>query len=236
MTSVLMVDVDMYTDLKTSCILQALKLKGLVMKLVDRTGQRFGKLIVLEQAGRNNLKKVLWKCKCDCGNETIVVSGSLVTGNTESCGCVIPNFKHGGWKNSSYNSWRAMMRRCNNPKDKDYKRYGGRGISVYPDWHEYKNFVADMGEPSGSQTLDRIDPNGNYEPGNVRWDSPTVQARNVSVRKTTISGYTGVHLRQGKWYAEITVKTKKYYSKACNTIEDAAAARKELERIHWGIA
>ena len=62
------------------------------MKFVDRVGQRFGKLVVIEQAGRNNLKKVLWRCKCDCGKKTIVVSGALVTGNTSSCGCVIPKY------------------------------------------------------------------------------------------------------------------------------------------------
>ena len=81
-------------------------------KFVNRTGERFGKLMVLEQAGRDRLKKVLWRCQCECGKETVVVSGSLVTGNTTSCGCTIANFKHGGWKKSSYNTWRAMMRRC----------------------------------------------------------------------------------------------------------------------------
>jgi len=203
------------------------------MKLVDRTGQRFGKLIVVEQSGRNALKKVLWKCRCDCGNEIDVVAGSLITGNTKSCGCVIPNFKHGGYKNASYNSWRAMVRRCTNPKDKDYKRYGAKGISVYPAWMDYATFRDAMGEPVGTETLDRIDPAGNYEPNNVRWASPTVQARNVKIRKTTKSGHTGVHFRQGKWYAEITVKKNKYYSKACVSIEEAVAARKELERTHW---
>ena len=106
------------------------------MKLVDRTGQRFGRLVVLEQAGRTVSKKVLWKCKCDCGNETQTDSGSLVTGNTESCGCILKEAitKHGGWKKSSYNTWRAMIRRCNNPKDKDYPKYGGKGVSVCPEW------------------------------------------------------------------------------------------------------
>lgn len=203
------------------------------MKLVDRTGQRFGKLTVLGQAGRNALKKVLWKCRCDCGNEAVVVAGSLVTGNTESCGCVIPNYKHGGTNKGSYNSWRAMLRRCNNPNDKDYKRYGAKGITVCPEWMDYATFAKDMGEPVGAETLDRIDPAGNYEPSNVRWAPPTVQARNVKLRKTTKSGYTGVHFRAGKWYGEITAKKNKYYSKACNTIEEAAAARKKLERKYW---
>jgi hypothetical protein len=115
---------DMYTDLTTSCTLQALLFKELAMKFVDRTGQVFGKLTVLEAAGRNKLKKVLWRCKCECGGEATVVSGSLVTGNTAPCGCIIPNFKHGGWNKSSYNTWRAVMRRCYNPLDKDYPRWG----------------------------------------------------------------------------------------------------------------
>ena len=136
------------------------------MKLIDRTGQVFGKLTALEQVGRDALKKVLWRCKCECGNETIVPSGSLATGNTTSCGCVVPNLKHGGWKKSSYNTWRAMIRRCTVPTDKDYPRYGGRGVSVCTKWLEYANFVADMGEPVGDETLDRIDAYGNYEPTN----------------------------------------------------------------------
>lgn len=203
------------------------------MKLVDRTGQVFGKLTVLEQAGRNELKKVLWKCKCECGKETVVVSGSLVTGNTTSCGCEGGSYKHGGTGKGSYNTWRAMIRRCTIPTDKDYPRYGGRGVSVCPAWMDYRNFAVDMGEPEGNQTLDRINPYGNYEPDNCRWASPTAQARNVVVRKTTKSGYTGVHLRDGKWYGEITVRKKKYYSSACLTIEEAAAARKQLEEKYW---
>jgi len=205
-------------------------------KLVDRTGQRFGKLVAIEQAGRNALKKVLWKCRCDCGNEVNVVSGSLVTGNTESCGCVIPNFKHGGWKNASYNSWRAMIRRCTNPKDKDYKRYGAKGISVYPEWMDYTAFRDAMGEPVGTETLDRIDPVGNYEPNNVRWASPTVQARNVKTRESSKSQVKGVIFNGKKYYAYVTSMKKKYYSKVFDTAEEAAIARKELERIHWGNA
>jgi hypothetical protein len=204
-------------------------------RLLDRTGERFGKLVVVSRAGRNALKKVLWKCVCDCGKETTVVAGSLVTGNTTSCGCIIPNFKHGGWKKSSYNTWRAMMRRCYKSQDKDYPRYGGAGITVCDRWHNYVNFAADMGEPTGQETLDRIDPYGNYTRENCRWASLPTQARNVRVRKTTKSGITGVHKRGNKWMAEITVNNKKYYSKCFSTLEEAAAARKELERIHWGI-
>ena len=207
------------------------------MKFIDRTGQVFGRLRVVAGAGRNHLKKVLWKCQCDCGGMITVPSGALVTGNTKSCGCVPKNFKHGGWKKSSYNTWRAMMRRCSNPNDKDFKRYGATGLKVCERWHDYLNFEADMGEPVGNQTLDRIDPYGDYTPENCRWAELPVQARNLRVRASSKTGVTGVsQVNNGKWMAKITKGKKAYYSKVFDTLEAAAAARKELERLHWGVA
>jgi hypothetical protein len=232
-----MAAVDMYTDTSAYGKVQASMFRSTVMpRFIDRTGQRFGKLVALERSGTDALKKVLWRCRCDCGNEVTVVAGSLVTGNTTSCGCIIPNFKHGGWNKASYNTWRAMMRRCYNAKDKDFKRYGAIGVTVCAEWHDYVKFASDMGEPVGTQTLDRISPNGNYIKDNCRWATPTTQARNTRIRKTSKSGHTGVHLRNGKWYAEITHQKKKFYSRVCNNLEEAAAARKELEHLHWGVA
>lgn len=205
------------------------------MKLVDRTGQVFGKLTAIEQAGRDKLKKVLWRCKCECGNETVVVAGSLTTGNTTSCGCVVPNLKHGGTGKGSYNTWRAMIRRCTVITDKDYSRYGGKGVSVCPEWMSYEKFVADMGEPEGDETLDRIDVYGNYTPENCRWAGVQTQNRNVRVRPDSTTKVTGVSKTgSGRFMAKITVGPKSYYSKVFLTIEEAAAARKELERLHWG--
>lgn len=221
-------------------IVEALQLWSCAMpKLIDRIGQRFGRLLVVEAAGRNKLKKVMWKCVCDCGAETIAVAGSLVTGNTTSCGCANREAitKHGGWKKASYNTWRAMMRRCYNPQDKDYPRYGGKGVTVQQSWHEYVNFAADMGEPSGDETLDRIDPYGNYSIANCRWAGVQTQNRNVRVRANSKTGVVGVSKTiHGTYMAKVTVKKKSFYSKCFKTIEEAAAARKELERIHWGIA
>lgn len=205
------------------------------MKLVDRTGQRFGRLVVVEQLGRTASKKVLWKCICDCGNETKTDSGSLVTGNTTSCGCALKEAitKHGGWNKSSYNTWRAMVRRCTNPKDKDYPRYGGKGVTVCPEWMDYTKFVADMGEPEGDETLDRIDVYGNYEPNNCRWAGVKTQNRNTRLRVNSTTGFTGVSAVGKRYLAKITANQKSYYSKLFDTAEEAAAARKELERIHW---
>lgn len=206
-------------------------------KFIDRVGQRFGRLLVLEEAGRNNLKKVLWKCQCDCGNIVVCASGSLITGNSTSCGCYLKEriTKHGGWKNPSYNSWRAMMRRCYKSQDKDYVRYGAKGITVCDKWHDYPTFAKDMGEPLGKETLDRINPYGNYEPENCRWASLPVQARNIRLHSKNKSGHTGVtEVYAGKWMAKITKNKKSFYSKVFSNIEDAISARKELERLHWG--
>jgi hypothetical protein len=205
-------------------------------KFIDHAGVRYGRLVVTSRAGTTANKKVLWECLCDCGNIARVNAGSLMTGNTTSCGCYLKEriTKHGGWKKASYNTWRAMIRRCTKPHDKDYKRYGAMGISVCPEWLGYLAFAADMGEPEGTETLDRIDPYGNYNKSNCRWSSPTVQARNIRVPKTSASGVVGVYPIYGAmWMAAVTSKGHKYYSKVCNTIEKAAAARKELELRYW---
>jgi hypothetical protein len=208
-------------------------------KFVDRRGQKFGRLLVVEEAGRNALKKVMWRCVCDCGKEVVVPSGGLVTGNTTSCGCFLQEkiTKHGGWKKASYNTWRAMMRRCYKQQDKDYPRYGGKGVSVCERWHEYLNFAADMGEPYGDETLDRKDVYGNYEPDNCRWAGVKTQNRNLRVRANSVTGVTGVSKTvSGTYMAKISVGTKAFYSKCFKTVEEAAAARKELERLHWKVA
>jgi hypothetical protein len=214
-------------------------LGGLMPKFVDRRGQRFGRLLVVEEAGRNALKKVMWRCVCDCGKETVVPSGGLVTGNTTSCGCFLQEkiTKHGGWKKASYNTWRAMMRRCYKQQDKDYPRYGGKGVSVCERWHEYLNFAADMGEPCGDETLDRKDVYGNYEPDNCRWAGVKTQNRNVRIRANSVTGVTGVSKTvSGTYMAKVSVGAKTFYSKCFKTVEEAAAARKELELLHWGVA
>jgi len=226
---------DMYTDVNLQCIIKALNnLWSLVMgKYIDRTGMIYGKLTVLGRQGHNSCKKTSWLCLCLCGKKTVVDACSLATGNTTSCGCYKPSFKHGGWKKSSYNTWRAMMRRCNNPKDKDYVKYGAMGISVCEKWHDYLAFESDMGEPVGAETLDRIDTYGNYEPSNCRWASVATQNRNLRVRKSSKSGHTGVYPVDGKWIAAITANKRKYYSKVFKSLEEAIQARKQLEQTYW---
>lgn len=205
-------------------------------KFQDLTGKRFGRLSVLKHIGRNNSKRQVWECLCDCGNIHTADSAALTKANTTSCGCYLKEriTKHGGSGTASYNTWRAMMRRCYNPKDKDYPKYGGRGIVVHDAWHSYTTFVAEMGEPTGNQTLDRIDPYGSYTPDNCRWASPTTQARNIRAT-TSKSGYRGIYaLDTGKWMAAISINKKKYYGKCRDTLEAALSDRKQLEQLHWG--
>ena len=205
-------------------------------KFQDLTGERFGRLTVLKHVGRTRAKKQLWECVCDCGTHHNADSNSLVWGSVTSCGCYLKEriTKHGGSGKPSYNTWRAMMRRCYNAKDKDFPKYGGRGVTVHHPWHTYTIFAADMGEPTGNQTLDRIDPYGNYTPENCRWASLSTQARNKR-QQPSKSGHRGIYaLDNSKWMAAISVKRKKLYGKCRDTIEAAIADRKELERIHWG--
>jgi hypothetical protein len=204
-------------------------------KLIDRTGQIFGRLRVLARAGTDQNKKAVWRCVCKCGKEVCVPSGSLVTGNTTSCGCYLKEriTKHGGYNKSSYNTWRGMMRRCYNKSDKDYYKYGGAGIKVCEEWHEYTNFAKAVGEPIGDQTLDRVDPHGDYTPENCRWASLTVQNRNVRMSKRNKSGIKGVLQMGERWVAQITANGVTHRSKSFGTKEQAAQERLNMEKQYW---
>ena len=207
-------------------------------KFINRVGQRFGRLVVLQHVGKSVHKKQLWMCKCDCGVEQIVSGNELGSGDTTSCGCYLQEriTKHGGTGKGSYNTWRGMMRRCYNPQDKDYRRYGAVGVAVHEPWHEYVNFVRDMGEPVGAETLDRKDTYGGYAPENCRWVGTIIQARNRRFSTKNTSGYTGIYSYGDRWMASISANKKKYYSKVFIDLGDALAARKELERIHWNVS
>lgn len=166
---------------------------GRVTNRHDLSGMRFGLLTVIDAAGRAAGQKITWRCSCDCGGEREVIGSNLVSGEVVSCGCRNGNKTHGKTGTSLYNRWKAMIQRCENPNNKRYAAYGGRGIRVCREWREsFEAFARDVGSGfSPELELDRIDVNGNYAPGNVRWVPQTVNARNKrSSRYLTFHGRT----------------------------------------------
>ena len=157
-------------------------------KIIDLTGERFGRLLVIAFAGQQK-SYALWECKCDCDNVVVVFSSNLRSGFTKSCGCLrrevssVKAVTHGHTKNGiiskTLRCWRGMMNRCYRSSLKDYKDYGGRGIRVCKRWHKFENFLADMGEVPPNRSLDRYpDNDGNYEPTNCRWATAKQQRNN----------------------------------------------------------
>ncbi len=145
---------------------------------IDITGQRFGKWLTIEQAeslvNPCGTKARTYKCICDCGTESVVRSSDLRGGASTNCGCVRKkrvserNTKHGMSNSKEHKAWRHMLGRCRNPNDQNYDRYGGRGIKVCDRWDDFANFYEDVGTIAPGLEVDRIDNDGNYEPGNVR--------------------------------------------------------------------
>lgn len=154
-------------------------------------GQSFGRLTVQCREGSDKFGKAAWRCTCVCGKEIVVATGALRSGNTTSCGCT--RTIHGHCVNArsdspspTYSSWHAMIKRCREPLNDEYWRYGGAGVIVCDRWSTFANFLADAGERPSGTTIDRW-PNrtGNYEPGNVRWATPHEQNLNRSITKLT---------------------------------------------------
>lgn len=146
---------------------------------VDHTGRRYGQLSVLGLAFREPKARgfhYYWTCQCDCGKKTFVRSSHLVSGQVQSCGCLRSKFDGLSVTHRyEYSSWANMIGRCENPSHVKYRYYGGRGIKVCQRWHDFALFIADMGRRPEGTTLDRKDPNGDYEPGNCSWVDHTTQ-------------------------------------------------------------
>lgn len=159
------------------------------MKRLELTGQEFGRWTVLEWS-QGYKGDTGWRCRCQCGKEKIVASSALRSGRSTSCGCYrseatrkrmtgVQNYKtHGMSATPIYQVWTAMKQRCQNPRSAEYFRYGGRGITVCPEWQDFEVFYRDVGDPGPGMSLDRINNDGDYEPGNVRWATRQEQVVN----------------------------------------------------------
>lgn len=178
-------------------------------KMVDVTGQKFGRLLVLERTENNKNNNSQWLCKCDCGNTVIVTGASLRSGNTKSCGCTrkekLSNLRmtHGKSETRLYSEWASMIGRCRCKGATRYNNYGGRGITVCQEWMEFELFY-DWAIANGyadDLTLDRKDTNGNYCPENCRWITSKKQANNR--RNNHFITYNGETHTIAEW-AEIT--------------------------------
>ena len=153
--------------------------------LVEMHGHRFGRWRVLGRAKSSGSGRAKWQCRCECGVKRAVLGKDLRNGKSVSCGCIKIGLKkiHGhaihGRRIPEHAVWVLMRQRCENPSCNVYKYYGGRGIKVCDRWQTYINFLADMGRrPGKGYSIDRINNDGNYEPGNCRWATRSEQVRN----------------------------------------------------------
>lgn len=214
------------------------------MKLIDLAGKTFGYLHVTKETERRK-RLVYWKCKCICGKEKWIASIHLRKGHTRSCGCkTMELFKAavGTHKKSShwlYRRWKDLRNRCFNKNVKSYVNYGKRGITVAPEWKDdfqafYDYIVSTIGLDR-ERSLDRIDVNKGYEPGNLRWATQSQQMWNTRAVKNK---YKGTMLEEsGKYRAQIACKGIIYYLGVYATQEEAARAYNEkAKELHGEFA
>lgn len=184
------------------------------MKVNNLIGERFGRLIVLERTLNSRLGQSMWLCLCDCGIKKVIQGSNLKAGITKSCGCLQSEISskrlmsHGGYGTGSYNSWHGIKGRCLNKSDKDYFRYGRRGIKICDKWLKFEGFYQDMGDKPEHMSIDRIDNNKGYYKENCRWATDNQQARNRS--DTIFIAYGGKTMSMVEWSEYLNIDYDKF--------------------------
>ena len=164
-------------------------------------GRHFGKLTVVQRI-RTADGKGAWQCSCECGGTRIATTGHLERGQATSCGCA--RERHGRKGSRAYSIWQGMRDRCSREKHKDWQAYGGRGIAVCARWNDsFTAFLEDMGEPPAGATIERIDNDRGYEPGNCEWRGRVDQARNR--RNSILLAHNGREQCLSAWAEELGV-------------------------------
>lgn len=181
-------------------------------------GDRFGYLIVLSKYSKDKYSHIRYLCKCECGNETIVLKSQLTSGKTKSCGCyqrkraAEAQFKHGMCHTKIYYVWKEMLQRCNNQNNLSFINYGDRGIEVCDKWKNndgfinFYNWAMNNGYRDGLE-IDRINNDGNYNPDNCRWASRFIQANNK--RNNIVIKYKGNKMTVSEWSRVLGIDEKK---------------------------
>jgi hypothetical protein len=208
-------------------------------KRVYRAGEVFGRLTLVEEVGKfGKSQRMRWLCRCECGRETPVFTSALLSGNTRSCGCLSRDsnaerqITHGLSGTPEYHAWYTAIQRCTNPEYENFEDYGGRGIQFHSAWLEdLPAFLAEVGpRPGPGYSLGRIDNEGHYEPGNLRWE--TSEQQNNNRRFNRIVTADGKTLSQAAHEAGMTVGNLFRRLKRGLTIEEALAkpVRKQKPR------
>jgi len=187
-------------------------------KVIDLTGQVFGRLTVVGFAGIGSNRSARWECICLCGAVVVINSATLRNGRTQSCGCYHKqllrerNTLHGLCKSTEYGSWSNMRKRCNRPNDPQYADYGGRGITVCEEWESFENFYKDMGpKPTPKHSIDRIDNDGNYCKDNCRW--ATQKQQNTNQRSNKRLSFNGETLTISEWADRLGISVSTLHSR-----------------------
>lgn len=177
-------------------------------------GRKFHRLTVEFYVGPAPGRQKLWMCRCDCGKQSVVRSASILSGGAKSCGCIHRemllkrNITHGNRHHPLYPTWNNMRHRCLNPKCKEWKNYGARGISICAEWDDFLAFAKDMGpKPDVICSIERRNTNGNYEPGNCFWATPKQQSNNT--RRNRLLTYGGRTQNVTQWAEELKVPYEK---------------------------